>query len=107
MIKALIFSAIAIFGGMLLLAAKSHAEDNAPVQSTYMLCEKRVPTIRMLRNTFGEKELFEGRLPASKIRIFVNPITKTFTLILDKGGEKVCMLGAGANWKIAIDGEDL
>lgn len=106
MIKALIFSAIAIFGGMLLLAAKGRAEEPI-VQSTQMLCEKRVPTIRMLRNTFGEKELFEGRLPASKIRIFVNPITLTFTLLLDRGGEKVCMLGAGANWKIAIDGEDL
>lgn len=106
MIKALIFAAIAIFGGLLLFAARSRAEEPT-VLTTRMLCEKRFSTIHMLENTFGEKELFEGQLPASKIRIFVNPITKTFTLLLDRGGEKVCMLGAGGKWKIAINGEDL
>lgn len=106
MIKALIFAAIAIFGGMLLLASRPRAEEPA-VQTTRMICEKRFSVIRMLQDTYGEKELFEGRFPASKIRIFVNPLTKTFTLLLDRGGEKVCMLGAGNNWKIAINGEDL
>lgn len=105
MTKVLIFAAIAIFGGMLLLMASAHSETT--IQPSHMLCEERVSTLRMLRNTYGEKELFEGQLPKSNIRIFVNPITKTFTFILDRGGKKVCMMAAGNSWKTAIDGEDL
>lgn len=105
MIKALIIATLTAAGAMLLFAAHGRADVN--VLASQLLCSSRYSAVRMVREMYGEKEMYKGQLSASKMRIFVNPSTKTFTIFVDRGGSKLCMLAAGGAWDITIDGEDL
>ena len=76
---------------------------NIPLDETYL---EKYGELRFLE---GDAQIFAGpgQVINGVMRIFVNPDTKTFTIVLDIDGKLYCMLTSGKDLRAAMSGEPI